>query len=174
MKYIHNQQDTDPKLSRIIKVNQKHTLPFHAKNTPQTNLNNNPNPHPNLNSHSNPKHSLDKPEIPIHPPKNAEREARPSLSTCKSTPEDRVFMEKHKLRNRCMLSRNMVRNKKAGSFFGEKENRGGGTAKMERCKKLKTEGSLERSKTRNEIRARYEREPFVLSPWIFTEENIES
>lgn len=46
---------------------------------------------------------------------------RPSVSTTKSMNDDNIFMDKQKLRNRSILSRNIKRHKKVNTFF-EKEN----------------------------------------------------
>lgn len=66
---------------------------------------------------------------------------RPSVSTTKSINDDHIFMDKQKLRNRSILSRNIKRHKKVNTFF-EKENTDttaeGATTKLSKYKKVKT------------------------------------
>jgi hypothetical protein len=168
MKYMHgDKQDADPKLSRAINIQQKMTVPFAEKR-------NNKLQNANALAKENEQPADEQRGRSSHQHRKTDKGSRPSLTTSKSTPDEQIFMDKHKLRSRGVISRNVTRIKKAATFFEKENERGGSTAKLQRCRKMKTEGSLERSKTRIEVRARYDREPFVLSPWMFTEENIEN
>lgn len=168
MKYIHNdKQDADPKLSKAINIQQKVTVPFVEKRNHKLQ-------NANVCTKENVMTVDEERGRSSHQQRRTGKESKPSLSASKSIPDEQIFMDKQKLRIRGVFSRNVTRTKKAASFFEKENERGGSTAKLQRCKKMKTEGSLERSKTRMEVRARYDREPFVLSPWMFTEENIEN
>lgn len=133
MKYIPSDKEADPKLSRIMKIQQKQTVPFADKKYIRE-----------QNICITAKENIKSEQEISLPAKHQKTEKnRPSLSNSKSTADDQIFMDKHKLRNRC-FSRNITRSKKAATFF-EKENQGdegGSITKLQRCKKLKTVGSL--------------------------------